>query len=1030
MTPKFINEFKSPSNAYRGIPFWAWNGKLEHEELRRQIGVFKEMGLGGFFMHSRIGLTTQYLGEEWFECIKTCLDEAKKQGLKAWLYDEDRWPSGAAGGLVTVNPEYRQRMLIMEELDSLENYKVPNKLLGQFVGQYKNEECVSYHKVKMLPISLGLNEKLLVFYEKVSACDSWFNNQTYIDILNPDAVKKFIEVTHEKYRDAYGDKFGDLIPGIFTDEPQYNHCKGLFELENATESYWTKCLPNIFQKRYDYNLLEFLPEIFYNCSEKALRTRHNYLDTVAHLFATAFTKQIADWCEENNLMLTGHVMGEDLLSRQSGNAGSCMRSYEFMQMPGMDLLTEYSCVFDSAKQVSSAARQFGHKWRLTETYGCTGWDFNFAGHKALGDWQAALGINVRCQHLSWYTMEGEAKRDYPASISYQSSWCREYSKVEDYFGRINVVNSEGEEIRDLLVVQPLESMWLLMKKGWYGSEAIDVQDKDIMFYRDCLLKANIDFDYGEEDIIARHCKIENGVFAIGLAKYKAVLLPNMQTIRSSTLKLLKDFTNQGGKVIFAGGIPTLVDAMLSENAGDFAKQCICVGADETEIINSVEFARCVSITDDNGTEIPSTLYRLNETADSFILFVCNTSLDAEDFYDTEQSKEVKKRVTEWPEVNIELFRGYHGPVVELDPETGKIYQADCRENKVRTSLVKIGSRIFIFPKKHNTSNYPRRPDCKLTESKELPSQWQISLTENNVLTFDMPEYSFDNTSWYKQDNVLFVDNAVREKMGLELRGGSSTQPWAAEKKANVKKDVFLKYQFEVSTIPSGDLYLAAEALEFLTIWINGQKLDSETECGWWCDKSLRKLPVASDLIQYGVNEIIIKCCYTSEFSGLEAIFLLGNFGVKIKNNIPTLIPVVTTLNIGDWTKQGLPFYSDSVIYHTELEYSGDAFKALLRLPEFEGIMVKIIINDRTAGVIAWAPNELDISEHLSKGSNKIDIEVFGSRRNSHGPLHNKHKQEWVGPAQMKPAHKDWTAEYQLVTCGLIKAPIIELYNFL
>ena len=91
-----------------------------------------------------------------------------------------------------------------------------------------------------------------------------------------------------------------------------------------------------------------------------------------------------------------------------------MRFYEHMQAPGMDLLTERWRIYDTAKQVSSVARQFGRKWRLTETYGCTGWDFPFAGHKALGDWQTALGINLRCQHLYWYTMKGEAKRDYPA----------------------------------------------------------------------------------------------------------------------------------------------------------------------------------------------------------------------------------------------------------------------------------------------------------------------------------------------------------------------------------------------------------------------------------------------------------------------------------------------------------------------------------------------------------------------------------------------------------------------------------------
>src|SRR5690625_4665748 len=86
--------YLEPTNEYRGKPFWSWNGKLEKDELLRQIHVFKEMGFGGFFMHSRTGLATEYLGDEWFDLINVCAEEAEKLGMEAWLYDEDRWPSG------------------------------------------------------------------------------------------------------------------------------------------------------------------------------------------------------------------------------------------------------------------------------------------------------------------------------------------------------------------------------------------------------------------------------------------------------------------------------------------------------------------------------------------------------------------------------------------------------------------------------------------------------------------------------------------------------------------------------------------------------------------------------------------------------------------------------------------------------------------------------------------------------------------------------------------------------------------------
>ena len=121
--PELSNElFKNPTSEYRGTPFWAWNNLLTKEELCRQIDVFKEMGLGGFHMHVRTGLKNQYLSEEYMELIKTCVDKAKSEDMLAWLYDEDRWPSGAAGGLVTKDKRYRARNLMFTSKKEAEAY--------------------------------------------------------------------------------------------------------------------------------------------------------------------------------------------------------------------------------------------------------------------------------------------------------------------------------------------------------------------------------------------------------------------------------------------------------------------------------------------------------------------------------------------------------------------------------------------------------------------------------------------------------------------------------------------------------------------------------------------------------------------------------------------------------------------------------------------------------------------------------------------------------------------------------------------
>ena len=149
MNKSIISEFSSrPGSAYRGKPFWAWNGKLDPEELRRQIRMMHRMGLGGFLMHSRVGLDTAYLSKDWFRCVAACIDEAEKLDMQAWLYDEDRWPSGAAGGLVTRYPKYRMCHLVMDILDDPKGIKWSDDVLAVCTAKIDGTAAADVQKLE------------------------------------------------------------------------------------------------------------------------------------------------------------------------------------------------------------------------------------------------------------------------------------------------------------------------------------------------------------------------------------------------------------------------------------------------------------------------------------------------------------------------------------------------------------------------------------------------------------------------------------------------------------------------------------------------------------------------------------------------------------------------------------------------------------------------------------------------------------------------------------------------------------------
>ena len=392
--------FEKPTSEYRATPFWAWNCELREEELLWQLEVLKKMGMGGAHMHVRTGMATTYLSDAYMELIRACVEKCRSEKMLAWLYDEDRWPSGAAGGLVTRDMRYRARHLLFTVTPGDAPEGVSRTLLGCYDVQLDAAGCIaSAALVDRDARAVGRKWYAYVETEKPSP---WYNNQTYANTLDPATIKRFIEVTYERYLQKVGGDFGGVVPAIFTDEPQFSRKKTLGFADEAKDVQlpWTDDVPETFKAAYGEDILAHLPELLWELPDgKRSVIRYHYHDHIAERFAQAFADQCGAWCREYNLMLTGHMMEEPTLESQTAALGDAMRSYRSFQLPGIDMLcARYE--FTTAKQAQSAARQYGRPGVLSELYGVTGWDYDFRGHKLQGDWQAALGVTVRVDRKS------------------------------------------------------------------------------------------------------------------------------------------------------------------------------------------------------------------------------------------------------------------------------------------------------------------------------------------------------------------------------------------------------------------------------------------------------------------------------------------------------------------------------------------------------------------------------------------------------------------------------------------------------
>ncbi len=446
--------FQNPTSEYRAAPFWAWNCKLDKDKLTEEIPQMKKMGMGGFHIHCRVGLDTEYLGEEFFECVHACEEKGREEDMLCYLYDEDRWPSGSAGGIVTKEKKYRTRFMVMSPADYVESEEEAfmsaakavrskdRKLLGTYRVMLNDEGYMTgYERVADDAKEEGLWRAFL----EISGDTPWFNDQAYVNTLDKKALDEFIRVTHEKYYAELEEEFGKSIPSIFTDEPQTT-LKGVlfspFDKEQVITAY-TDDFDETFTKAFGFSILERLPELFWEAEGgKVSQARYFYHRHVCQRFSEAFGDNVGDWCREHGIELTGHMMNEWTLHSQTMALGEVMRPLKSFGIPGVDMLCDRR-ELSTAKQAQSVAHQYGREGVMSEIYGVTGWGFDFRNHKLAGDWQAALGVTLRVPHLTWVSMEGEAKRDYPASIGYQSPWFEEYASVEDHFARLNTALTRG-----------------------------------------------------------------------------------------------------------------------------------------------------------------------------------------------------------------------------------------------------------------------------------------------------------------------------------------------------------------------------------------------------------------------------------------------------------------------------------------------------------------------------------------------------------------------------------------------------------
>lgn len=516
--------------AFNPVPFWSINSKLERGELERQISEMKNFGLGGFIFHARAGLETPYLSDEWFDMVKVALEKAKELGLKVWLYDEYGWPSGFVGGKLLKDEKNRAGFL---------RYRVKATFdRSAFAVFVKNGD--NYERVERP--DEGINEYHTI-YRLLS--------DAYCDILNPRVTELFIKETHEKYYERFKNSFGKELAGFFTDEPQY------YRYETPISSVCEEEYRNV----YDENLKDGLIWLFVQ-DENGYPFRVKYYSLLNKLYCENYYKRLYDWCDLRGVSLTGHSVEETFFFTQMWGGADCATSYLYEHIPAIDNLARDGTAEISAKSIGSVAAQTGKKLVLTETFGCSGYGVTPKELKLIADKQYVYGVDLMCQHLYNYTFSKLGKIDCPPSFGRIMPWKSFYKSFNGYFSKLGYMIANSEEKTEVAVVTPMESIYLDYLRLDESKSRLEVDVPFIGLLSE-LKKRGVSYHFVNEKIAEKLGRAENGRLIVGERGYSQVVLNPCKEMKSSTLNLLKEFSNEGGE-IFGKTLPKYIDGKRAE----------------------------------------------------------------------------------------------------------------------------------------------------------------------------------------------------------------------------------------------------------------------------------------------------------------------------------------------------------------------------------------------------------------------------------------------------------------------------------
>lgn len=740
--------FVNVPKEYSIAPFWFWNDDLKPENLKWQMKEMYDKGVYEVVISSRLGITIDYLSEEWFDRIETAAQYAKQLGMKIWLYDEDNWPSGYAGGKVLEeNPDYC------------------GKHLKRIVDPESNQ---------------------VVYRQDYTLWHPAYSESCYPDMLNKRATETFMKYTHQVYKDRVGQYFGTVIKGFFVDESGFYNNLQLIDIGDDGTIAWTDEFPAYFLRRNGYDIMEKLPHLWDVIDESSGGVRIDYYETLCDMYKENFLDVLRKFCEDHNMLLIGHLHYEEFLHYHVAAQGNFMRALESLSIAGLDRI-DTNPEKIAEKYVSSAAHTRGTARVLSETYALSGWELTLQEMKRWVDYQYVRGVNMLVPHAFYCSIEGERDRECPPSEFYQNPYWKYFKYYAEYTGRASYILSQGKHKCHLALYYPIHSMQASYDP--VNREQVIAKDKEFQKLALALLDYQLDYDIITKSNLLDGELLENGRLKIAEEDYGTLIISMCDYFAREEVDKIDEFIAHGGKVIFANGLPTRfahleehpnvlwIKERLTDKSYTFAREILTI---QTFLMKN----------DQVDLYLPK--------RDPYVKYMHRTIEGKEFYFITNEENQSKK-------VRVYL-NGIHG-VEKWNLENGQKERMSCGTKNypvLYMGATRVGREHIAEISKTFTqcvlelSAYESVLLC-LNEDEQMPhhlneeiwipisGEWNVEigdrkLTSGSLCLEDMGEYCFSGTyqatkSFYipeylPLDKVTFVAEEVRDVLELQVNGES------------------------------------------------------------------------------------------------------------------------------------------------------------------------------------------------------------------------------------------------------------------